>query len=182
MVSTMATDMTALSNTSGVNDASGMPITRFTLKNLAAEEFSYEIGPDMNILGHLRKRIHAIFGIPFHLQRYVVSGRSYRHHDDDIPLTTMLKDTVEGESQERIIWLIWMRQNDYILPRRGGMFLESEHDAKREAIGEYHFAPIRLSDWSRISDRLVSSYCTYRQAVDGALRYDDNDSTTLDAE
>ena len=131
---------------------------RFTLKNLAAEETYLSVSNHLQTLGDLRRFVTRTFNVPMELQRYVCSGRTTdRHEPDSLALTHMLRGTEEGPNQERIIWLLWMRDDDYYPIYQGRIILRTELDQKRELAmsRNQRFEYITLAAWVILFRRAV---------------------------
>ena len=107
------------------------------VKLLNATELKFRTGEGMPTLGHLREAVTRELLLPPPFQRYAAAGRSY-HEDtpDGTSLEVVLRGTKEGwhdgEWYERVVFLLWMANTDFIcVGRRGGMFLESELEQKK---------------------------------------------------
>ena len=131
----------------------------FTLKNLAAEEFRMRTGPHLRTLNDLRTVVESSprYGqVPREFQGYVYDGRSYDHQfDGNTTLSQIFQGSREGPNQERMMWLVWYRDQDYICCYRGGMMLDTEYDNKRrrqEAMGR-PFEAITIRAWKQLHGR-----------------------------
>lgn len=141
---------------------------RFVLKNLAAEEVVLHTGADMLTLGDLRHVVMLHWLVPEHLQIFTsVAGVFKQSQPNSLSLLSVLKGTAESMNQERIIWIHWMRDTDYMAVYRGGMFLESELEAKREHImrtgGPFEYVTLRV--WRMIAERTLAQWEEYAQGA-----------------
>ena len=140
---------------------------RFVVKNLAAEELVLVTGPDMMTLGDIRRATRVRWHLPNHLQRLICSGREYVHHPDSHSIADVLRGTVEGPNQERIIWLVWMREQDYACVGRGGLFLEDQLPQKRrlmEERGDVPFEYVTLRAFVALDSRAISNWRHYKRS------------------
>lgn len=130
---------------------------RFTVKNLVAEEMKLEIGPGMITLGDLRCAITRRWDLPLELQRMVCSGRRYdRDYSNETPLTQVLRGTSQEDGHERIIFLQWMRGDDYVAVYRGGLIEKSELAATKRRIESQGqaFEAVTMRAWIVIFRRM----------------------------
>jgi len=143
----------------------------FILKNVAATEHHLCVTEDFSTLGDLRQYVFVTYQLPFFQQRYVCAGKSFHAQDDSYPLRRVLENTHEGPNQERIIWLVWMNNDDYhitvhppSLGRGGGLALQSEIDEKRQRYERdgYTFHVMRLELYARLCQHISVAYEQYQ--------------------
>ena len=105
---------------------------KFAVKTLVAEEREFEVSAGMETLGDLRAAVLREFGVPVHLTWFTCSGRSYPYTDfeDAWPLDGVLYGTEEGENQERLVHLLWMRPTDFMVEGTGFLTMATEVEAK----------------------------------------------------
>ena len=145
--------------------------TPFVLKNITAEETSLAIGEGMRTVGDLRSFVEERFDVPRCLQRFVGNGRVIDSDYSDscsLDVGFQRQDCLE-EGQENLIWIIWARDSDYAAVRRGGIFLESDLDAKRtkfEALEKVPFSFVRLGDYKALCNRGIHMYRKYKGDFD----------------
>eukprot|EP00977_Amphora_coffeiformis_P027525 scaffold34619_cov183-Amphora_coffeaeformis.AAC.2 len=83
-----------------VNNRSGVLITRFIRKNLAAEELQLSISPGTITLGDNRRHLNRF---PIHLQNMICNRKAYDDASDmNVPIAQVLMGAVEDQSHERI--------------------------------------------------------------------------------
>ena len=142
----------------------------FVVKNCAAEEFPMVTGPGMRTLGDLRAEIELRFRIPRFLLHLVARGKNLDKYSDGHSLEVALGGTGdEVEGQDRYIWLLWLRDTDFISVRRGGFFLGSQLEAKRirfEAEEGIPFSYVTLGDWKTLCRRCIGLYQRFLAAQD----------------
>ena len=118
---------------------------RFTLKNLAADEWTLTISHELGTLDDLRLHIQRELRVPMAVQHFAAHGRSYSDQTDgSLYLESMLPDRVMDHLP--VIWLLWMRDEDLYDPLRNTVFLASERDRKQrlyDANG-WDFEPITI--------------------------------------
>jgi len=143
----------------------------FILKNVAATEHHLCVTEEFNTLGDLRHYVFVKYKLPVFQQRYVCAGQSYHAHDDSYPLRMVLANTHEGPNQERIIWLVWMNNDDYhvtVHPHSyahgGGLVLQSELDQKRQKYERdgYTLHEVKLEVYARICQHISVAYEEYQ--------------------
>ena len=135
----------------------------FILKNLIAEEImTIDIGEEFADLKDLRREVHRRYGIPYALQQFVTDGRTYdRHYDDTTPLDNLLPRTFSPNptttAWTHIVWLLWMRNTDYLAVHTGRMFAEEEYDAKEAlaASQDRPFEAVTLKAWTILVEILM---------------------------
>jgi len=133
----------------------------FIVKNLAAEELHLNTG-SVRSLGDLRLEVRVRWNLPFHEQRMVCAGRSSDGRSDSYPMSCLLRGTENHE--ERIVWLLWMRDEDYCLLDGGCLFMRNMFAAKRLWCEErgVPFDPVTLRSRRAVGADSVSRYESYR--------------------
>ena len=149
----------------------------FTVKNLAAEELRLHTSESMVTLSDLRRAVEEHWGLPAELQRFVCSGRNYWRHDGATPLSSVLDGTSDGPDRERLIWLMWMRKEDYTCAPDGGMFLQSEYEAKQALYQTRNkpFHPVTLGRFLALHTRSLSTWHTFHHGdswIDNPIVHD----------
>lgn len=149
----------------------------FTVKNLAAEELRLHTSESMVTLSDLRRAVEEHWGLPAELQRFVCSGRNYWRHDGATPLSSVLDGTSDGPDRERLIWLMWMRKEDYTCAPDGGMFLQSEYEAKQALYQTRNkpFHPVTLGRFLALHTRSLSTWHTFHHGdswIDNPIAHD----------
>ena len=144
----------------------------FVVKNLAAEETHMTIEQGMRTLGDLREYIEEYMDLPISMQHLVSDGKSL----DTWPHETLIQGCLPQTTEfAPIVWLLWMRDNDYISIYRGGLFLESEADQKFERHRQHdtgrpcppgrEFHAIRIREYKTISRRAITAHSASLRAL-----------------
>ena len=121
---------------------------QFILKNCAAEETTLIILEGMRTLSDLRTYVRRQKQVPIPLQQYIVRGRDYQpQHDGSIPIASMLPETTCGYTP--IVWLMWLRDDDYYDLDRGWLFHHDNYARKQELAQRrgWNFEPITLRSY-----------------------------------
>ena len=132
----------------------------FILKTLAAEEIPLHISPEMRTLRNLRQYVANRFHIPPFMQKFKCYGTYWWDDDDETLLEDhILCDHPFGPNQDRIIWLVWMTDDDYYDPENL-YFLASSYEMKRqesERAGR-RFEPVTLRTYRVLSTRAATKF------------------------
>ena len=118
---------------------------QFILKDCAAEETPLIILEGMRTLGDLRTFVQRKRRVPVPLQQIVVRGRDYNpQHDGSTTIASMLPAATCGYTP--IVWLLWLRDDDYYDLDRGWLFHRDDYPSKRELAQRrgWNFRPITL--------------------------------------
>ena len=130
----------------------------FIVKNLAAEEVEMRTDPNkVRYIEDLRFQIFMHFGVPTHVQRLVGNGRSVQPEEyEDYPIDYLLPRSDDG--YKPIIWLLWMRDHDYMDIHSGAYIMADELDRKRAAAAARHqpFKPITSSGHIQLTRRFLA--------------------------
>ena len=154
--------------TSNMNDTE--PI-RFTLKDLTCKEHFLEIGQGMTTIENLCLYVSMHYrGLPRHLQRFQCAFKKFNYHYHEHPnidIEEMFADLPRfgwKPGNERIIWLMWMSDDDYrAISPHGGFILRSELQRKREHHDHVHrgqrpLEAITIRQWRRIHEQSIFEY------------------------
>ena len=87
----------------------------FVVKNLRAEELRLQISPSLGDLGELRERCCREWNVSQHLAHFTCSGCIYGVDRNAVRLTEVLAGAREGPSQERLVLLLWVGADNYLL-------------------------------------------------------------------
>ena len=118
----------------------------FVVKLLNATEVRFRTGVEMRTMGHLRRAVEREVLLPPCFQRYSCMSQQYLEDTpDSLSLEVVLRGTkeglVDGCIHERIVWLHWMAMTDCMVVGRGGLFLASELEQKRERMTRWPNSP-----------------------------------------
>ena len=136
----------------------------FVVKDISARELRLATGRDLQTVADLRTQILMHWQVPRYLQRIVAQGKTFTTADrDNTPLSEILADKVE-QDQDRITWLIWMSDDDYIAIDRGGLINHATLERKTresEARGRT-LQTITLGTCRKLAPRITARYDDFR--------------------
>lgn len=139
---------------------------RFTVKDLCARETSYAINGEMNTLGQLRSELLRLWDIPLELQTLCCAGRTYSSRDhDSTPIVEILEGTMQGPMQQRLVWILWMMDEDYYIVRAkpwSTLCLVDEWPEKERSGGGPVYAVLTLCAlkhlWEDLKDKATAAF------------------------
>ena len=129
---------------------------------MAARETRLSVSRDLQTIGDLRTYVSSTHLLPIHMVRLIRHGRAYNMTEQDSTLLAEILDRTSDTSRDQIIWLIWLRDDDYY-SLHSGMFMRCQYENKRTRTQERGrpFEPITIRDYLTIIRGAILNYKRY---------------------
>ena len=134
----------------------------FVLKDMAARETRLSVSQDLQTIGDLRTYVSSTHLLPIHMVRLIRNGRAYDMPEQDSTLLSGILDRESDTFSDQIIWLIWLRDDDYY-SLHAGIFMRCQYENKRTRTLERGrpFEPITIRDYLTMIRGAILKYEQY---------------------